>query len=196
MREGLTSDEEEIEYIRDLEYIEDILHMKYERKTRGLRTGIEGNTHIHISVIVEPINPCVINAPRRTPPLRQPNFRRRKTSGSKSTQGTTTGGTSSRSIIQVSTSCRGSSSTFRMAGHDPTIRLPEFKAEASEDPEKHFFICEKIWEAKQITDEDSKLTQLSITLRDRALDCLHDFSCKQSVGDNQNDWRYQKSIDK
>jgi hypothetical protein len=30
-----------------------------------------------------------------------------------------------------------------MAGHDPTIRLPEFKGEASEDPEKHLFICER-----------------------------------------------------
>jgi hypothetical protein len=32
------------------------------------------------------------------------------------------------------------------------------------------FICAKIWEEKQITDEDTKLVQLAITLRDRALD--------------------------
>jgi hypothetical protein len=57
-----------------------------------------------------------------------------------------------------------------MAGQDPTIRLPEFQGEASEDPEKNLFICEKIWEAKKITDEDTNLTQLSITLRDHALD--------------------------
>jgi hypothetical protein len=57
-----------------------------------------------------------------------------------------------------------------MERHDPTIRLPEFRGEASEDPEKHLFICEKIWEAKQITDEDTKLAQLAITLRDCALD--------------------------
>jgi hypothetical protein len=57
-----------------------------------------------------------------------------------------------------------------MVGHDPTIRLPEFKGEASEDPEKHLFICENIWEEKQITDKDTKLAQLAITLRDRALD--------------------------
>jgi hypothetical protein len=57
-----------------------------------------------------------------------------------------------------------------MAGHDLTIRLPEFKGEASEDPEKKFFICENILEEKQITDEDTKLTQLSIMLRDHALD--------------------------
>jgi hypothetical protein len=33
------------------------------------------------------------------------------------------------------------------------------------------FICEKIWEEKHITDEDTKLAQLTITLRDHALDC-------------------------
>jgi hypothetical protein len=32
------------------------------------------------------------------------------------------------------------------------------------------FICTKIWEAKQITDEDTKLAQLTIMLRDYALD--------------------------
>jgi hypothetical protein len=57
-----------------------------------------------------------------------------------------------------------------MVGHDPTIRLLEFKGEVSEDPKKHLFICENIWEAKQITDEDTKLEKLSITLRDCALD--------------------------
>jgi hypothetical protein len=35
---------------------------------------------------------------------------------------------------------------------------------------KHLFICEKIWEEKQITDEDTKLAQFAITLRDRTLD--------------------------
>jgi hypothetical protein len=57
-----------------------------------------------------------------------------------------------------------------MPGHDPTIRLPKFKGEASKDPEKHLFICENMWEEKQITYKDTKLTQLSITLRDWALD--------------------------
>jgi hypothetical protein len=31
-------------------------------------------------------------------------------------------------------------------------------------------ICAKIWEAKKITDEDTKLAQLVITLRDHAVD--------------------------
>jgi hypothetical protein len=170
MREGLASDEEEVEDLRAVEKIEEILHATYERKTRGPRMGREGNNPIHINVSVEPINPCATNTPKRTPPFRQPKFGRSQTVGSTSTQGETTGGASSGSTSQVSTPRGGSSSTFRMAGHDPTIRLPEFKGEASEDPEKHLFICEKIWEEKQITDEDTKLAQLAITLRDHALD--------------------------
>ena len=86
-----------------MEQIEEILCVTYERKTIGQRVGIEGNTPIHISVSVEPINPCATNTPRRTPPFRQPNFGRRKTEGSTSTQGTTTGVASSGRIIQVST---------------------------------------------------------------------------------------------
>jgi hypothetical protein len=57
-----------------------------------------------------------------------------------------------------------------MVGHDLTIRLPEFKGEASEDPKKHLFICENISSEKNITYEDKQLAQLAITLRDRALD--------------------------
>jgi hypothetical protein len=123
-REGLASDEEEVEDLRSVEQIEEILCATYERKTRGPRAGIEGNNPIHINVSVEPINPCTTNTPKRTPPFRQPNFGRRKTARSTSTQGTTNGGASSGSISQASTSRGGSSSTFRMAGHDPTIRLP------------------------------------------------------------------------
>jgi hypothetical protein len=57
-----------------------------------------------------------------------------------------------------------------MAEHHPMIILPEFRGEALEDPEKHLFIYEKIWEEKQIKDEDTNLMQLEITLRDRTLD--------------------------
>jgi hypothetical protein len=57
-----------------------------------------------------------------------------------------------------------------MAGHDPTIRLHEFKGEASKDLEKHLFIYENIWEANKITNENTKLVQLDIMLRERALD--------------------------
>jgi hypothetical protein len=46
----------------------------YERKTRGPRAEIEGTNPIHINVNVEPINPCMTNKPKRTPPFRQLNF--------------------------------------------------------------------------------------------------------------------------
>jgi hypothetical protein len=143
----------------------------YERKTRGPRIGGEDNHPFNVNVSVEPINPCATNTPKRTPPFRQPKFGGSPTAGSTSTQRETTGGASSGNLSQVSTPRRGgSSSVFGMAGHDPTIRLPEFRGEATEDPEKHLFICAKIWEEKQITDEDTKLAQLAIMLRDRALD--------------------------
>jgi hypothetical protein len=125
MREGLASDEEEVEDLWDVEQIEEILCATYERKTRGPRMGREGNHPIHINVSVEPINPCATNTPKRTPPFRQPKFRSSQTTGSTSTQGTTTGGASSGNTGQVSTPRGGSSSTFKMVGHDPTIRLPE-----------------------------------------------------------------------
>ena len=58
---------------------------------RGPRVRIEGSNPIHINVNVEPINPCATNTLRRKPPFKKLNFGRRKTSGSTSTQGTTTG---------------------------------------------------------------------------------------------------------
>jgi hypothetical protein len=85
---------------------------------------------------VEPINPCATNTPKRTPTFRQPNFRRRKIVGNISTRGTKTRGASSGSNSQVSTPIRGSSSTFNMEGHDPTIRFPQFKGEVLEYSEK------------------------------------------------------------
>jgi len=49
-REGLASDEEDVEDLRAVEQIEEILCMKYESKTRGPRERIEGITPIHVSV--------------------------------------------------------------------------------------------------------------------------------------------------
>ena len=133
--------------------------------------GGEGIHPIHINVSVEPINPCATNTPKRTPPFRQSNFGGSLKAESTSTQGATTGGASSGNTSQVSTPRGGGSiSIFRMVGHDPTIRLPEFRGEAIEDPEKYLLICAKIWEEKQITNEDTKTAQLAITLRDCALD--------------------------
>jgi hypothetical protein len=69
----------------------------------------------------------VINTPKRTPLFRQPKFGGSPTVGSTYTQGETTGGASSDNPNQVSTLCGGgSSSIFRMAGHNPAIILLEF----------------------------------------------------------------------
>jgi hypothetical protein len=111
-REGLASDEEEVEDLCVVEQIEEILCATYERKKRGTREGTKGNTPIHVSVSVKPINPCATNTPERTPSFRKPNFSGRKTIGSAPNQGETTGGASSGSSIQVSTLCRGRSSSF------------------------------------------------------------------------------------
>jgi hypothetical protein len=119
---------------------------------------------------MEPINPCVTNTPKRTPSFRQPKFEGGPTAGSTSTQGTTTRGVILGNPSQVSTPCGGgSSSVFKMTRHNPTIILPYFQGEATKYLENHLFICEKIWEEKHITDEDTKLAQLEIMLRDRAL---------------------------
>jgi hypothetical protein len=91
--------------------------------TRGPRMGREGNNPIHINVSVKPINPCATYTPKKTPPFRQPNFGRRKTGSSTSTQGTTTGGASLGNTSQVYMPRGGSSSVFTMARNDPTIRL-------------------------------------------------------------------------
>jgi hypothetical protein len=54
------------------------------------------------------------------------------TIGSTSTQRETIGGASLGNLSQLSTPRRGgSSSVFGMAGHDPTIRLPKFRGEAT-----------------------------------------------------------------
>jgi hypothetical protein len=116
---------------------------------------------------VEPTTPCATNTLERTPTFKQLHFSGRGATRQWSNQGKPTRGEILGSNNQLSTQRGGSSSSqFKMAGQYPTIRLPGFRGEALEDPKKHLFICEE----KQITNEDTKLTQLDITLRDRALD--------------------------
>jgi hypothetical protein len=108
-----------------VEQIEEIPRVTYETKTRGPRMRGEIKHPIHINVSVEHTNPCATNTPRRTPPFRQMMFGGSPTSGSTSTLGATTRGASPGNTSQVYTLCGGgSSSVFKMAGQDPTIRLP------------------------------------------------------------------------
>jgi hypothetical protein len=44
------------------------------------------------------------------------------------------------------------------------------------------FICAKIWEEKKITDEDTKLVQLAITLRDCTLEWYMILDVKSAPG--------------
>jgi hypothetical protein len=113
----------------------------YERKKTRPRVVAQGRAPIQVTINVEPITPCATN----TPTFRQPNFSGRKTIGNTSKQGETIGGASSGSNNKISTPRGGISSTqFKMVGHDPTIRLPEFQGEALEDPKNNVSICEKI----------------------------------------------------
>jgi hypothetical protein len=73
-REGLESDEEEVEDLQAVEKIEEIMCATYERKTCGPRVGTKGRTPIHVSVSVEPITPCATNTPEITPPFRITEF--------------------------------------------------------------------------------------------------------------------------
>jgi hypothetical protein len=126
-REGLESDEEEVEDLQVVEKIEEILRTTYERKTRGPRIGGEDSHPFHINVSVEPINRCETNKPKRRSFFRQPKFGGSPIVRSTSTTGETTGGASSGSTSQVYTLRGGGrNSVFRMAGHDPMMRLQEF----------------------------------------------------------------------
>jgi hypothetical protein len=49
------------------------------------------------------------------------------------------------------------------------MRLPIFKGDGSEDLDQHRFLCEAIWNIKNVIDEAVKITQFSTTLRDHAL---------------------------
>jgi hypothetical protein len=49
------------------------------------------------------------------------------------------------------------------------MRLPIFRGDGSKDPYQHWFLCEAVWNIKNVTDEAVKRAQFSTTLRDRVL---------------------------
>lgn len=49
------------------------------------------------------------------------------------------------------------------------IKLPIFRGTSAEDPEQHFFICEAVWNIKQVQNNDIKRAQLTTTFRDTTL---------------------------
>jgi hypothetical protein len=49
------------------------------------------------------------------------------------------------------------------------MRLSIFRGDGSEDHDQHWFLCEAVWNIKNVTNEVVKRDQFSITLRDHAL---------------------------
>ena len=49
------------------------------------------------------------------------------------------------------------------------IKLPVFKGTGSEDPEQFWFLCEAVWTAKNIMDQDIRRAQLVTPFRGRDL---------------------------
>jgi hypothetical protein len=86
-KQGLMSDEEEVEDLRVVENIEEILQEMYERKKKGPWSGTKGKNTVHIIVSVEPTIPCATNTPERTLSFRQPIFSRRGAVGQGSNKG-------------------------------------------------------------------------------------------------------------
>ena len=53
-----------------------------------------------------------------------------------------------------------------MANH---IKLPIFRVTSLEDAKQHWFLCEAMWNVKQVQNDEVKMEQLTTTLRDREL---------------------------
>ena len=49
------------------------------------------------------------------------------------------------------------------------IKLPIFRGTRLEDPEQHWFLCEAMWNVKQVQNDAVKMAQLTTMFRDRAL---------------------------
>ena len=67
-----------------------------------------------------------------------------------------------------------------MAHMNDDIKLPVFKGTGSEDLEQFWFLCEAVWTAKNITDQDTKRAQLVTSFRDRVLTWFMKFSSTQN----------------
>ena len=56
------------------------------------------------------------------------------------------------------------------------IKLPIFRGIGTKDPDQHFFLCEVVWNIKQVQNDDIKREQLTTTFRDRSLTWFMKFS--------------------
>ena len=67
-----------------------------------------------------------------------------------------------------------------MAHVNDDIKLPVFRGTGSEDPEQLWFLCEAVWTAKNIMDQNTRTAQLVTSFRDQALTWFMKFSSTQN----------------
>jgi hypothetical protein len=153
------------------------LHATYERKTRGVGSNEEVGTPVQIQISVKPTTPCMINTSTKKELFRELGIDSHRNLGDKNrikgTSGSTNSSAGSCTSGSTNSNASGSSSPnnstqivvshgvgtthLTMEGVDPKITLPKFHGDGSEDPEKNLFLCERIWEAKRVTDEEAKV---------------------------------------
>ena len=56
------------------------------------------------------------------------------------------------------------------------IKLPISRGIGAKGPDQHFFLCEAVWNIKQVQNDDIKKVQLTTTFRDKALTWFMNFS--------------------
>ena len=56
------------------------------------------------------------------------------------------------------------------------IKLSIFRGTSVEDPDQHFFLCEAVWNIKQVQNDDTKKAQLATTIMDKAITWFMKFS--------------------
>ena len=59
-----------------------------------------------------------------------------------------------------------------------SVHIPTYEGE--EDPRRHWFVCERMWDAVDITDDDKKIAQFASALRKRALTQYMNFTKNQA----------------
>ena len=62
---------------------------------------------------------------------------------------------------------------------DDDIKLPIFRGTRLEDPKHHWFLCEAVWNVKQVHNDAVNMAQLITTFRDRALNWFMKYSSGQ-----------------
>ena len=59
------------------------------------------------------------------------------------------------------------------------VHIPTYLGE--EDPRQHWLVCERMWDATDVTDDDKKIAQFDGVLRKRALTLYMNFTENQET---------------